>query len=456
MANGCASDPGRLDRTATYKRGDYDAPVSVSLLEGLVMDLHANLDARYRKLFGYRAGYLPRERAGLDAWQQDFRATLSAATCVPSDAVARLGALIETKPLIRMYVSQMIDQVPDAQKVVHSTPELLQALEQIVVSAPLYNQDPAKRNAFPMSSLFAYMMMTPAGEALFRNEEFNRAIKDVLQQWCRYLDSPASSHVLNEGPFGWLSDFAYQDMKLWEFEFDRTKPHWGFASYNDYFHREIKPQARPISAPDNPKVIVSPNDGNLVTIARDIKPQDKFWLKGEPFSLVDMLDRSEHWERFVGGYVFQSFLSGANYHRWHAPIDGTVRQARVVDGLMFSDAESAGFDPNAGVLSEGYDATVNTRGLVFIESDDPAIGMVCIVPIGITEISSVRICVKEGDRLKKGAELGYFSYGGSSLAIVFQKSAIDHFTVAPPPPLTVVDPSSGPPLLVNAQIAVAR
>lgn len=416
----------------------------------------AKLDARYRRSFGYRAGYLPRDRRSIDAWNLELREMLASGAREPGDAVARLGALIDTNPIIRMYVSEMIDQVPDKHKVVHDVPELLQALELITVTAPLYNQDPNKRNAFPMSSLFTYMMMTPAGEAVFRNDDFNRGLKGVLQQWCAYLDSPESAHVLNEGPYGWLSPFAYQDMKLYEFELDRSKPHWGFTSYNDYFHREIRPGARPIAAPDDPKVVISPNDGNLVTIARDIKPQDKFWLKAEPFSLEDMLNRSEGWERFIGGYVFQSFLSGANYHRWRAPIDGTVRKAHVVDGLMFSEAESAGFDPSAGVLSEGYDATVNTRGLVFIESDDPQIGMVCVVPIGITEISSVQIRVKEGDRLKKGDELGCFSYGGSSMAIVFQQSAIDHFTVPTPPPLPVVDPTSGPPLFANAQIAVAR
>lgn len=426
------------------------------------MDQHARLDARYRRLFGYRAGYLPRDRRSLDEWNRDMRAALASAERAPSGAVAKLAELIETDPIVRMYVSEMIDQVPDEYKVVHDAAELLVALERIAVTAPLYNQDPAKRNAFPMSSLFAYMMMTPAGEAVFRNNDFNEAIRGVLRQWCDYLDSPESAHVLNEGPFGWLSTFAYQDMKLWEYEFDRSKPHWGFASYNDYFHREIRPEARPVAAPEDPKIIVSPNDGNLVAIARDIKPQDKFWLKGEPFSLVDMLDRSEYWERFVGGYVLQSFLSGANYHRWHAPIGGTVRKAYVVNGLLFSEAESAGFDPSAGILSEGYDATVNTRGLVFIESDDPNIGMVCVIPIGITEISSVQIRkkngepLKEGDRVKKGEQLGYFSYGGSSLAIVFQRNAIDHFTVPAPPPLPVVDPTSGPPLLVNAQIAVAR
>jgi phosphatidylserine decarboxylase len=68
----------------------------------------------------------------------------------------------------------------------------------------------------------------------------------------------------------------------------------------------------------------------------------------------------------------------------------------------------------------------------------------------------VQIRVKEGDRVRKGDELGFFSYGGSSMAVVFERSAIDHFTVPAPPPLPVVDPTSGPPLFANAQIAVAR
>ena len=84
-------------------------------------------------------------------------------------------------------------------------------------------------------------------------------------------------------------------------------------------------------------------------------------------------------------------------------------------------------------MSLGYEASVNTRGLVYIQSPDPVIGMVCVIPIGITEISSISIKVKPGTRVKKGEELGNFSYGGSTLAIVFQPGSIDHFTVKPPP-----------------------
>jgi len=407
------------------------------------------------------AQHLPPSAAAVSGFHAELKRQLADTrprelTC---PAVRQLARLIESDPIVRMYTEQMLAQVgpmPGAPpSTIDTVPELLAALDAITTTAPLYNADPAKRNAFPMSALFAYMMMTVAGEALFRHDAFNSCIRAILKAWCEYLDSPASTSVLNESADGWLSPASVKEFDLDQFVLDRNLPHWGFASYNAFFHREIRAVCRPLAEPDNPRVIVSANDGNVVSIARQVQRSTRFWLKGEPFSLADMLDNGPYVDRFVGGDVFQSFLSGGNYHRWHAPIAGTIRDQRVRNGLMFSDAESAGWDPN-GVLSEGYYAAVNTRGLVFIESDDPGIGMVCVMPIGITEISSISITVRAGQTVAKGQELGYFSYGGSSLCLLFQPGAIGQFTVPNPPPRPIVNPASGPPILVNAQIALGR
>ncbi len=419
----------------------------------------ATVDARYKRQFGVRAGYLPKKRESLHRWHTDMKATVAGVKAkgpveIKSESVKELGRLIDRDPMVRMYVSEMLEQVcdiPDVPASPQSVEELLIALDEITRMAPYYDTHSV---AFPMSALFSYMMMTDAGEAIFRNAAFNEAIRQILKEWCRYLNTPESRHTLNHSPHGWLSPFAYQDMKLYEFVTDKSDPHWGWKSYNDFFHRAIKPEARPVAGPDDPSVIVSANDGHVLTIARGVKRTDKFWLKGEPYSLADMLNRSKYVDSFVNGYVFQSFLSGANYHRWHAPVAGIIEEAYVVDGLQFSDAESAGPDPGAD-LAEGYYASVNTRGLVFIKADNKAVGMVCVIPIGITEISSVEITVKAGDKVKKGDQLGYFSYGGSTLALVFEHGAIDHFT-APAPPKGQFDPGDGPPIQVNAQIAVAN
>jgi phosphatidylserine decarboxylase len=157
--------------------------------------------------------------------------------------------------------------------------------------------------------------------------------------------------------------------------------------------------------------------------------------------------------------VIQSFLSGNDYHRFMAPIDGTVKHKEIVPGLMFSDAESAGFDPNAGVLSQGYEVAVNTRGLVYIESSEKSIGMVCVIPIGITEVSSITLTVDVNKKVKKGDQLGYFSYGGSTLCMVFQPGVIDYYTLGAP---DVKDSNVGPPGSINSiirarkQIALAK
>lgn len=394
-------------------------------------------DGRYPNQFGFVAGDSPSRRPAL------------------GEAVSELARLIRANGVVRMYVHEMIHQVPPPYRTVDDVDELLAALSHSTRTAPVYHPDPNYRQFFPISTLFLAMMMTPAGAAAFRDERFNGAIRKILKERCRFLDSSESLSVLHTGEHGWLSPPAYEYSKLDEFIIpDRSAPHWGWKSFNDFFHRQIKAERRPVAAPHDPKVIVSANDGTVYNIARNVRETDDFWLKGQPYSLVNMLDDSEYLERFVGGDVFQSFLSGTDYHRFRSPIDGIVRHAQVVNGLMFSTAESAGPDLTAGTYSQGYEASVNTRGLVFIESGDPVLGMVCVMPIGMTEISSVTLGVAKGDRVKKGDELGYFSYGGSSLCLIFQRGAVAHFTVRGRPAES--NPHDGPRIQVNAQIALAR
>ena len=447
-----------------------------------------DVDHLYTSLYAFRAGFLPAARARLHPWHARIKKQVEARPPRRlNPAVAAMAALIETNGIVRMYADLMIQEQallrdPDGQpippaSVIKDIPDLLRKLNHIVTYAPWWS-DPSH---FPMSALFVYVMMTPAGESLFRDTAFNDSLRGVLKAWCSYLDSKASLEVITpqvrKGEVGWLSPQAYgggaNGMRLWAFQIPdfSDKKHWGFGSYNEYFHREVlkevtpdqEPPAylpaqrkiwaantrvgvvpRPLAAPDDPRVVVSANDGQVWKIAHHIKASDRFWLKGQPYSLIDMLER-QYVDRFIGGSVFQSFLSGANYHRWHAPVAGVVRRAHLVEGLMFSETRRAGWDPDAGVKSQGYEASVNTRGLVFIESPVRSIGMVCVIPIGITEISSITITVKEGQRVEKGQELGFFSYGGSTLALVFQPGAIARYMHA-----------VGDTIDVNAQIAVAR
>jgi phosphatidylserine decarboxylase len=184
---------------------------------------------------------------------------------------------------------------------------------------------------------------------------------------------------------------------------------------------------RPLPEPDHDGLIVSANDGPVRYIVRNAQAQAPFWVKGECYSLRDMLATDEHYDTFAGGDVIQSFLAGGDYHRFTSPIAGKILEVVPIPGLQFSDAESAGYDPE-GVDSLVYDAIVNTRTLVIIKGNE-LVGTMCVIPVAITEVSSLRINVTPGDDVMKGDELGWFSFGGSTLVMVFQKDTIDKFVV---------------------------
>lgn len=383
-----------------------------------------SIERRYRGLAAYRAGHLPSERGGVDRWLQGLAADAAGADAAAlRPSVLEVRELIERDALVRMYANEMIVQVPPAYRHgVEDVDQLLARLNAIVTTAPQYDSNKDRRITFPMSALFVYMMMTPAGEALFRHLGFNEAIRGVLTDWCAFLDSPQSKAAVDS----WLTRPARNEFKLEDFV---TEP--GFTSYNDFFHRAIRLDRRPLDAGDD--IVVSANDGEVYRVARDVKASDTFWLKGQPYSLKDMFDGVGH-EDFVGGTVVQSFLSGADYHRWHAPVGGKVLDQRIIPGLLFSELESAGDDPTAGTYSQGYGASVNTRGLIVIEQGTAdgegvfvkgKVGKVAVLPIGITEISSVRIGVRKDQVVGKGDEIGWFSYGGSSVCLVFQNKNID-------------------------------
>jgi phosphatidylserine decarboxylase len=60
------------------------------------------------------------------------------------------------------------------------------------------------------------------------------------------------------------------------------------------------------------------------------------------------------------------------------------------------------------------------RGLAVVDS---AIGLVAIIPIGMGIVSSVSFSALNNSMLSKGSELGFFSFGGSDVVLLFQERA---------------------------------
>jgi phosphatidylserine decarboxylase len=350
-------------------------------------------------------------------------------------SISEMKTLIDSDPVVRMYFTQMIDQVPGYYKQkpsinLTSVEQMLCMMNDAMDKAPLY--DETDLVGFPINSIVNWTMGVPAGFAAYRNDKVNAVFRKILDEYGTYLKSPASLSVFNDKPDGWKSNAAIAKLGMDQYQYDPNNTYWGFKSWNDFFIRKLKPGMRPIEDPDNNKVIVSAADSGVYKIQSNVKKQDWFWIKSQPYSLNDMLNNDQAVvAQFVGGDVYQAFLSATKYHRWHSPVSGTIKKAYIKQGSYYSATESWGMDPASPNDSQGYIAHVATRAIIYIEADDPKIGLMVMMPIGMAEVSSCVLLdnIKAGYKVKKGEELGYFQYGGSTYCLIFRPGVIKEFNV---------------------------
>lgn len=111
-----------------------------------------------------------------------------------------------------------------------------------------------------------------------------------------------------------------------------------FGSFNDFFIRELKSDARPIDS--STLSIVSPADG-FVSAVGHIEKNMLLQAKGLDYSLEDLLATDLHDARnFYDGSFASIYLAPFNYHRVHAPLAGELVAARFVPGTLFSVNQS--------------------------------------------------------------------------------------------------------------------
>lgn len=295
----------------------------------------------------------------------------------------------------------------------------------------------------PIALLLDLLGNTSAGHDLFRKPAFNAALKLLLDSWGRYLVTKDSAKSLTDGEGGWFSKDALQDLESADrgkFEEtyvcpDPSAVSRGYSSWDAFFTREVQASARPLEAPNDKSVIHNACESTPYCVTYDVKYRDQFWLKNTTYSLYDMLNRDvELAKQFVGGTVYQAFLSPLDYHRWRSPVDGVIEKVDIVPGTYYAvlpdtgalpgTPKQAAGDPKGAIMrSLSWLGAVATRALVYIKADNPDIGLICFIAVGMEEISTCEVTVKKGQNVKAGSELGMFHYGGSTHVVVFQAQA---------------------------------
>jgi len=408
-------------------------------------------------------GWLPVDPRHLSKWLESNIAEAEQRNASLHPVVREFRDMIENDPVMNMYFTLMFEQQrrfaskPGSGDVkLENYEQMLVVMNHVLTTSPTF--DATVMVGCPINAILDYPMITPAGLAAFADPRVNEMLRRLLSVWAEFLDSEASRYVLDDSPSGWLSPIARESLQLHEFRIDPDAEFCGFKSWNDFFIRRFKPGRRPVARPDDQKAIVSACESQPYRIQTQVNEHDTFWMKSQPYSVRHMLN-GNFVEQFVGGTVYQAFLSAHNYHRWHSPVTGTIRRLQKVPGTYYAEAASERFDPAGPTNSQGYIAHVATRALIFIEADYSGIGLMCLVAVGMAEVSSCVLVdqegkpLKEGQKVEKGDQLGYFQFGGSTHCLVFQPGVISEFAVEAIP--QGEHGQASPVVKVNSLLAIA-
>lgn len=180
-----------------------------------------------------------------------------------------------------------------------------------------------------------------------------------------------------------------------------------FATFNDFFYRKLKPEARPIDA--NPRSVVFPADGRHL-ILENIAACEDFFIKGTRFDLAALLGDAALARKFAQGTMIISRLCPVDYHRFHFPCDGTPTTPVLLNGPLYSVSPIA-LKQRPGILWE------NKRCLTRVQTFH--LGEVLYLEIGATCVGSI-VHTAGTQTVRKGDEKGYFRFGGSCVITIYE------------------------------------
>ena len=209
----------------------------------------------------------------------------------------------------------------------------------------------------------------------------------------------------------WCDEYYQTALANPDFHLDdgtyESPDHW--KSFNDFFARGLKdPSVRPIASSKDDSVVILPADSipqgiwNIDENSRIIakEPESKNGIAIKTGSLTDvsvLLGKSAFADAFSNGTMPHTFLDISDYHRYHIPVSGIVREV-----LLISQ-----YDAPGGVITW----------------DEQAGRYVAVIPVGMCQVSSVNFedTIVPGAKVEKGDPLGYFMFGGSDIVMIFSE-----------------------------------
>ena len=253
-----------------------------------------------------------------------------------------------------------------------------------------------KTEDVPGEGMLKWLYNTSSGKVAL-HVLLKRKSVSALGGW--FMDSKLSA--------GRVQEFVTQNnIDLNEYRITDTKQ---FRTFNQFFYRKLKPDARPLG-----QNIISPADGKLLAF-QSLKNVSNFFIKGVEFTTMDFLQDEKLAKKYHDGAMLIVRLAPADYHRFHFPADGKISDSKQINGYYFSVSPLA--------LKKSLEIFCQNLREYSILSNEKY-GDILISEVGATMVGGITQTYTPDSEIKKGDEKGYFSFGGSTLVLLFEKDKI--------------------------------
>lgn len=182
-----------------------------------------------------------------------------------------------------------------------------------------------------------------------------------------------------------------------------------FESYNDFFSRRVRPDARPIDR--KPSHLISPCDSKLTALP--IGPDCRFALKHTEYTVSSLLRDDALAAAYTGGYALIFRLTVDDYHRYCYPSDGEKEAQVRIPGVLHT------VNPIANDHFPIYKE--NAREYCVLHTGP--FGDLVMMEVGALLVGKI-VNHHEKASVSRGQEKGYFQFGGSTIVLLVPAGAV--------------------------------
>lgn len=230
---------------------------------------------------------------------------------------------------------------------------------------------------------------------------------------------PCITHRFTNKLYGWFQKAHWSKYKIAPFikrhaidmeQFEQ--PPQGYQSFNEFFIRKLKPGQRTID--QDPRSFASPADSKLFVIPQ-LRPDAHFFVKGVVCNLELFLCDKQLADEYRNGTLLCFRLAPYDYHRFHFPTSGVPEYPITISG---------GYESvNPLVYKTGeFPLLTNERHIIKFHTE--SFDTIIMVAVGALMVGKIIETYTPLQQAAKGAEAGYFAFGGSTVVLLVKPNRI--------------------------------